>query len=289
MNFQRKTPILLVTGAILAASGVAFATVPANAGNSSQADQAARGKNNDPLVIRLKSSENKTVASRGHFRPGVTEFHVTKTARKQSSLVVLESENLQRSFTLLGKAFQGQAGSADAMAKFDRITTLYSGTGAGGRWQVKLSKGQYYVIDTRTNNITSFKVDGERRHPHMEKGDSEITATNENMWKTSGPIEGPWVRFTNNAPEIHFMEADHVKESTTGKDVREGLKSNKQPKWLLPGGFFIDITSPNISTVHKVDVPGDKVLLVCFMPSEKEDGVPHAFMGMWKLNQSRAS
>src|SRR5262245_28566408 len=166
MKFQRKTPILLVTGAVLAASGMAFATVPANAGSGSQADEVARGKNNDPLVIRLKSSDNKTVASRRHFRPGVTEFHVTKTAKKQSSIAILESKNLQRSFTLLGKAFQGQAGSADAMAKFDKITTLYSGTRAEGRWQVKLSKGQYYAVDTSTNNITRFKVSGERRQPH---------------------------------------------------------------------------------------------------------------------------
>jgi len=289
MNLQRKIPILMATGMVVAAGSMLASTVPATAASSPQSERAAQAKTNDPLVVRLRSTDNKTVVNKDHFRPGVTEFRVTETAKKQSTIAVLESENIERSFNLLNKAFQGAAGSADAMAKFDRITTVYSGESAGGRWQVRLSKGKYYAVDTRTNNLTSFNVKGERRTPNMKKGDSEVTATNDNMWKTSGVVQGPWVRFTNNSPEVHFLEADHVKESTTAKDVREALKSPGQPKWILPGGFFIDIQSPNISTVHKVKVPGDKVLLICFMPSEEEDGVPHAFMGMWKLNQSRAS
>ena len=289
MNLQRKSPVLLLAGTVVAAGAMLAVTVPATAGSNAEAERTAQAKSNDPLVVRLKSTDNKTVASKERFRPGVTEFRVKETAGRRSTIVVLESEDLDRSFNLLNKAFQGGAGSADAMAKFDRITTVYSGASSGGRWQVRLSRGKYYAVDTNTNNVTSFRVKGERRHPHMQKGASEVTATNDNMFKSSGVIHGPWVRFTNNAPEVHFLEADHVKESTTAKDVREALQSPNQPKWILRGGFFMDVQSPNISTVHKVDVPRDKVLLICFMPSEEEDGVPHAFMGMWKLNQSRPS
>ncbi|HEX5016708.1 MAG TPA: hypothetical protein VFX15_03885 [Actinomycetes bacterium] len=289
MNLKRKTPALVAAGALVVGGSLLAATAPATAGSSGASERVAQGKNNDPLVVRLKSNDNKTVVSRDHFRPGVTEFKVTKTAKKNSSIVIVQSENLERSFKLLNKAFGGGTGSADAMKKFDKITTLYSGAGRDGRWQVKLHKGKYYALDSNTNNVTSFRVKGERRSAHMKRGDSEITTTKDNMFRTSGPIQGPWVRFTNNSREVHFAEADHVKESTTNKDVRKALQSNKQPKWILRGGFFLEIESPGISTVHKVDVPGDKVLLICFMPSEEQDGVPHAFMGMWKLNQSRKS
>ena len=41
--------------------------------------------------------------------------------------------------------------------------------------------------------------------------------------------------------------------------------------------------SPGIETVYRQDVAESKYLLLCFMPSEEQDGVPHAMMGMWKL------
>jgi hypothetical protein len=37
-----------------------------------------------------------------------------------------------------------------------------------------------------------------------------------------------------------------------------------------------------------VNLKDGKHLIVCFMPSEEQDGVPHAFMGMWKLIQVKA-
>ena len=93
--------------------------------------------------MRLHSNDKKTVVSDAKFRPGVTEFKVTKTAGKHESIIVFQSKNLQRTFKKINKAFQGGQGSADAMAVVDRITTFYSGGSVGSRWQVKLGKGSW--------------------------------------------------------------------------------------------------------------------------------------------------
>lgn len=236
-----------------------------------------------PKIVRLKSSDRKVNVSDTRFRPGVTEFRVTKTASKRSSVVIIESDNLERAFKKLGIAFQGGQGSADAMAAFDRLATLYGGGAEGARWQVKLSTGSYYALDIQTNKLTPIKVKGDRRGAKMQRPDSSVWTTKDNQFETDGNLEGNWISFDNRSREIHFMEADHVAQRTTNKDVREGLKSNKDPKWLRPGGFFFDVQSPGIETVHHQQVDYSKYLLICFMPSEMEDGVPHALMGMYHL------
>jgi hypothetical protein len=119
----------------------------------------------------------------------------------------------------------------------------------------------------------------------MAHAASEVTATKQNMWRTNGTIHGKWVRFTNNAHEIHFMEGQRVKNDTTNRDVRKALKSNGGPSFDRKGGFFADVTSPGVSAVHRFDLKTGKHVLLCFMPSEEQDGAVHALMGMWKLVQ----
>jgi hypothetical protein len=284
MISKRKTPVLIAALALTAGGIGAAATVPA-AASSGHTSARTAAKYHTPLVVRLRSNDKKVVISRDHFRPGVVQFHVTKTAKRSSSIVVLETDNLRRAFKLFGKAIQGGPGSADAMAKVDRITTFYSGEKAHGTWQVRLSRGSYFALDNKTNNLTPFKVRGDQRHRHMRQTPSTVTATKGNMWRNNGPLHGNWLTFDNNAREIHFLESQHVKQSTTNRDVRKALYSNKKPTFALPGGWFFEIESPGVKTVHKVDMGTGKHLLLCFMPSEEQDGVPHALMGMWKLVQ----
>ncbi len=46
------------------------------------------------------------------------------------------------------------------MAAFDRLVTIYGGGAEGTRWQVKLSKGSYYVFDIKTNNTDPYQGQG---------------------------------------------------------------------------------------------------------------------------------
>ena len=283
------TKITSVTvAAAVAAAGLLIAPHTASAGDSDAARTVTRpGAPGEPKLVKLRATEKNVKISDAKFRPGVTEFRVVKTALNRSSLFVVKTDNLERAFKLADKAFSGGPGSADAMKKFDNLITAYSGGAEGARWQAKLGKGQYYVLDTKTNAVAPFKVKGERRDVKMRKATSEITTTKDNQFTTSGKLAGKWIKFTNNSREIHFVEADHVKNSTTGKDVRKALTSNGEPKWMLKGGFFFEIQSPGVTTVHRQEVkPDARYLLICFMPSEEHDGMPHAFMGMWKLVNS---
>lgn len=284
MNFRSKAPTLVVALS-LATTGLVFAPITATA--TTAGPSARPGAPDQPKLVRLKSNDKKLSVSDTHFRPGVTEFRVTKTAHRGSSVVIIKSNNLDRAFKKLGIAFQGGPGSADAMAAFDNLVTIYGGGGEGSRWQVNLNhSSNYYAFDIKTNKLTRIKVNGERRAAKMHHADSSIVAYQKNdlnQFKTDGNLEGNWVSFENKSKEIHFVEVDRVAKSTTAKDVREGLKSPKDPKWLRPGGFFFDVQSPGIRTVHYQEVQAGRYLLICFMPSEMQDGVPHAMMGMWQL------
>jgi hypothetical protein len=280
VKLQGKTPALVVALS-LAATGLVFVPSTATAttaGPSARPDAPAK-----PKIVRLKSNGHKLNVSDSRFRPGVTEFRITKTAKRGSSVVIIESDNLDKAFKKLDKAFSGDTGSADAMAAFDRLVTLYGGGAEGTRWQVKLSRGSYFAFDIKTNKLTPIKVKGDRRGRKMQHADSAVWATNDNQFRTDGKLEGNWVSFENKSHEIHFLEAAHVAKSTTNNDVRKGLASNKDPKWLRRGGFFFDVQSPGIKTVHYQEIDFSKYLLICFMPSEEQDGVPHAMMGMWRL------
>lgn len=266
-----------MAASVVAASLVLGGTA---AGSSGALARAGAG---EPKVVKLRATESKVKINDAKFRPGVTEFRVKETAKKGSSLIILETDDLDRAFKLLGTAFSGGPGSADAIKKFDRIVTLYGGGPSGTRWQVKLTTGAYYVLDIKTNALTTFRVKGEKRSAKMERPDSTITTTKENQFETSGRLMGPWVGFHNHAREIHFVEASRVAERTTGSDVRKSLESPKEPKWLRPGGFFFEAQSPGVETVYRQDVEPGKYLLICFVQSEEQDGVPHAMMGMWKL------
>ncbi len=119
--------------------------------------------------------------------------------------------------------------------------------------------------------------------PNMEHADSSIWATKDNQFKTDGKLEGNWISFENKSHEIHFMEADHVAKDTTAKDVRQGLTSQKDPEVDPPRWVLLR----RAVTRHQDGAPPRgrlrQYLLICFMPSEEQDGVPHAMMGMWHL------
>ena len=281
MPFPNKLPALAAT-AVLAAASLAVAPASATAGSDNPTARAAAGAAG-PKVVHLHSNDRKVVASDTRFRPGVTEFRVGRTTSRGTSLLIIQSDNLQAAFGKFQKAINGGPGSADAMKAFDRMVTIYSGGESGARWQVRLGRGSYYVIDTKTNKMTTLTVKGPRRHATMVRPDSRVWATKQNQFETSGDLAGPWVSFANHAREIHFLDAGRVEESTTPKDVQEALTSPKQPKWVLPGGFHLEVESPGVRTVHFQNVRAGKYLLICWMPSEEQDGVPHAMMGMWSL------
>jgi hypothetical protein len=92
------------------------------------------------------------------------------------------------------------------------------------------------------------------------------------------------VKFANQADQPHFLVLQHVKDSTTNAKVRKFINSGGQgnPPWVLKGSADSGVLSPGKSQLLRYDLPAGKYLVACFWP-DYFTGMPHAFMGMWKL------
>jgi hypothetical protein len=74
----------------------------------------------------------------------------------------------------------------------------------------------------------------------------------------------------------------HVKEGTTRKQVMDGLNSNGRPPWLMHENTSAGVISPYFGEMMRYDLPPGQYLIACFWPAS-DTGLPHAFMGMFKL------
>ena len=85
-----------------------------------------------------------------------------------------------------------------------------------------------------------------------------------------------------------FIELDHVKASTTRKQVRRFFEhgANGNPTWALKGSGGTLVLSPGHTVYWKHRLPAGKYVEACWWPSD-EDGTPHALMGMWALTRLR--
>ena len=96
------------------------------------------------------------------------------------------------------------------------------------------------------------------------------------------PSDGD-IRFINLSTESpHFLELQHVTESTTRKDVINSFSSNGQPSFLLPGTQDIDVLTSNQRMNVHLHLPPGKYAEMCFFPDPKT-GEPHALMGMVRM------
>ena len=92
------------------------------------------------------------------------------------------------------------------------------------------------------------------------------------------------VKFANQADQPHFLVIQRVKDSTTNAKVRKFINSGGQgnPSWVLKASTESGVVSPGKSQLFRYDLPAGKYLVACFWP-DYFTGMPHAFMGMWKL------
>ena len=92
------------------------------------------------------------------------------------------------------------------------------------------------------------------------------------------------VKFANQADQPHFLVLQRVKDSTTNAKVRKFINSGGQgnPPWVLKASTESGVLSPGKSQLFSYDLPAGKYLVACFWP-DYFTGMPHAFMGMWKL------
>lgn len=256
-------------------------------------------------VVDIAVSGDQATISQSTIRPGVVEFHVGSTFTipgdqgGPDTLSIVRTDRLNDVLALLPAVFGGDPGNPAALAAaaqsitaIHAMTTWFGGADKGGVWQVKLPPGNYYALGVQSTAMgmakpAAFTVAGAERPGVVHATQATVRAVGpvgNNKWMFtqvgSQPIQ--WLRFTNAAHELHFMDMTGIKPGTTSAQVKAGIASGAPPKWAIGPDISFDVISPGVSVAIKTAVPAGTFLVVCFMPSEA-DGMPHAMMGMYKI------
>ena len=175
-----------------------------------------------------------------------------------------------------------------AIQRIDNGVVLLGGVNAApqhpGTLVVRLRATQLMAFDTNGNTTATINVVGTAPEQEKVAHDGKYTAFSFG-WGVSKhlPASG-MVKFANQADQPHFLVIQRVKDSTTNAKVRKFINSGGQgnPPWALKASTDSGVLSPGKSQLFSYDLPAGKYLAACFWP-DYFTGMPHVFMGMWKL------
>jgi hypothetical protein len=206
-------------------------------------------------------------------------FHQMQVARLHGHYTLQDAE---RDF---GKAFSG---NVKAVRRLDHHVAFRGGapahrSGYPGQVYMNLTAGHYYVFDQDGQGLASLNVHGTQGTQPRVKHNGEITANSYGFQVSHLPSSG-WLKVRNISDQPHFIAMTRVKNSTTRRQVaREAHHpSNRQPPWLLNAGTDSSVISPYRHEVLHYRLPAGKYLVACFWPDD-DTGMPHFYMGMWRL------
>lgn len=290
-----KTSLTAGVAALVLTTGALLAAPPANA------DDASAGV----PVMKIWVQGDQAMTSAATITPGIIQFEVGDTFvvpgdnGGPDTLTVFSSDNPDLAEAQMPAIIAGNPGDpaslaagAQAIRTLHGLTTIYGGGQKGTTWQVRLNPGTYYVFGPNSSALhlakrAQFTVEG-TPHPGALHSTSAVVQARgpvgHNKWVTAGlgSIGDGWLRFSNRSRELHFLNMSGVKPGTTPAMVRKALASPENPTFFTNQAFDFDVISPGVTVAIKGPIKEGEYLLACFMPSEA-DGMPHAFMGMWKL------
>jgi len=245
-----------------------------------------------PTVVVHVSGKSVSLSTGNRMHAGRTVFKVV--TRKGDH--TLQIARLRNGYTLaqagadLNKAF---GGDVRAIRRVDRNVVFRGGAEARpnkpGRFAVTLPRGKFVFIDQNSNAFTMVTVFGKIPHRQTLPNRASITAFTYGFVTARAPAAVPhkgWFLFRNKADQPHFVEFQHVKQSTTNAQVRRFFKhgGQSQPSFALPGSYGIGVLTQGQHAGQFINLAPGKYLIACFWPDDRT-GMPHAFMGMWKLIQ----
>jgi hypothetical protein len=278
----------LATALVAGAATGAVAAHPRAAG----ADPAVRSAAPAAVVVTTITKKSITFSSGSQVPAGRTIFNVVakiKHGDHTFQIVQLHSGYTKAQFEQDVQAgVQANKPDLQAVARLDhRVTWLGGATSRHGstrQFGVALSPGTYYGFDQSGPAITKFTVAGPtpRRAPFSR--DATATGTGEDTWVMPKvlPADG-WIKLRDTSTEPHFFAITAVKKSTTNKQVRAYTKNPQgSPPWALKAHTDSGVFSRHTNVALHVQLPKGKYLVACFWPSI-DNGMPHFFMGMWKL------
>jgi hypothetical protein len=203
----------------------------------------------------------------------------------------LQLARLHKGYTLQDAARDFRKVSHGDVKAIRRIDTKISWLGGAstrpgrpGEFAVNLHASRVFVTDQDSNALARLRVFGTPPpRQHIPAG-SAITAFSYGFG-TSKPTlpKSGWTRISNRSDQPHFVYFNRVKDTTTNHMVRQLIKHpNGNPSWILKVNTTAEAISPQRLEVFHYDLPAGKYLIACFWPDD-DTGMPHFFMGMFKL------
>lgn len=271
------------------AATLAAATAAASAGVLATASVGASAANPPKVVVVTVTGHGITMEP-GTTLPAGKVFFKVKAPKGDHTLQLVQLHagySQQQAGRDINAAF---GGDTKAVRRIDRNIDWLGGdeatAGHPGKFAVHLSPGSYLAIDQDSNAVQPFDVVSAAADYRTLYPSSFVTTKNNkfHLHTTLALTHAGWLKFHNNAVEPHMFVLQHVKQSTTNKDVRDyaASGSEKPPSWGLPEATGSAVISPGTTQVFHYSLPAGKYLVACFWPS-KDTGMPHFAMGMWKL------
>jgi hypothetical protein len=291
-RYRAAATALLLT----ATAGMAATGGPAEASGTHHHDAKAKS-----LTITIKSKDGKIKLSDDSFRPGNTVFRVKNAAGKHAR-GGLQVFRLRGSYTIgqaasdFALAFSGNNDPAtiDAINRIDDNVVFYGGMnaprkkgGAATKWAVNIDKDSlYYVLNTKSNALTTFTAQGSRqkrtlpsRTGFINPETSHNAAGNKFVAGKHNQASG-WMSTRNKAEEPHFVDIQQVKKGTTNSDLSALFTGGGGNPFVKHGAKTgTGVISPGHRFLWAYHLKQGKYGVFCFWPS-KTDGMPHAVMGM---------
>jgi hypothetical protein len=273
-------------GAALLAIGPLATTGATTTLHSSTASTAAAG--HVPIVV-ARMGHSTVHLSVGHrLHAGRVIFRVVAKDGGHA----LQLARLHKGYTLkqAGKDFaRAFRGDVKAIRRLDDNITFMGGASATpqrpGAFAVNLRRGRLLAFDQNGNGVTRLRVFGTPPSRPTITAGSAITAFSYGFGTSQSTLpKSGWTQVRDQSDQPHFVVFLRVKDTTTNRMVRRFVKSggHGNPSWALKVNISTGVISPNRLQVFRYDLPAGKYLLACFWPDD-DTGMPHFFMGMWKL------
>jgi hypothetical protein len=271
----------LGVAALSAAGMAAVATVGSESAGAST-------PGNVPTVTVHMYAKSISLSTGSTLHAGKIMFRVV-TPKGDHELQIARLHNgytLQQAGADLNKAFGGDVA---AIRRVDSHVTFRGGVEARpnhpGMFATELAAGKFVFIDQNSNVAKIITVTGTPPVRKTVPRQSTITAFSYGFGTTSNTIPASgWTRIANQSDQPHFVVFNHVKAGTTAAMVRRYFKSGSQsqPPFALRASTSSGVISPFHGEVMRYSLPAGKYLIACFWPDD-DTGMPHAYMGMWKL------
>jgi hypothetical protein len=247
-----------------------------------------------PVAVSI--SNTRVVTMPTTIQPGVTTFKVT-TANKRGSAFQLAQAAAGYSAADAARDIEKglDGGNVQAIKRFEANVTLFGGMavskGTPGKLVVDLEAGDYWALDTNTNDpdkFFSFSVAGVDTGNVMPEAGATIRAVQDTTWAknpASIPNKG-LMKFQNKSSQNHFIVMIKLKKGKTYQDFKKWFASSMDgpPSGPSPVNFDIGMDSgalsPGHSATFKYNLPKGDYVMLCFWPDASMGGMPHAFMGM---------